>query len=47
MPYKTIEVKGGFKNKNIKTGKVYSNKPMTKNNVHKQLLILKKFEKSL
>ena len=45
MPFKTIKVKGGYKNKNTDTGKLYSNKAMTKKNVEKQLSILKRFEK--
>ena len=45
MPFITIKVKGGYKNKNTNTGKLYSNKAMTKKNVDKQLSILKKFQK--
>ncbi len=45
MPYKTIKVNGGYKNKNTTTNKVYSKKAMTKSNVEKQMKILKKFEK--
>jgi hypothetical protein len=45
MPYKIIKVKGGYKNKNLSTGKTYSKKPMTKKNVEKQMVILKRFEK--
>tara|TARA_R110002012_G_scaffold218325_1_gene389614 strand:+ start:407 stop:559 length:153 start_codon:yes stop_codon:yes gene_type:complete len=45
MPYKTIKVNGGYKNKNLTTGKLYSKKPMTKKNVDKQMKILKGYEK--
>jgi len=45
MPYKTIKVNGGYKNKNTTTNKVYSKKAMTKSNVEKQMKILKRFEK--
>lgn len=45
MPYKQIKVKGGYKNKNTKTGKLHSNKPMTKKNADSQLRILKMTEK--
>ena len=45
MPFQTIKVKGGYKNKNTDTGKLYSNKPMTKVNADKQLAILKRTEK--
>ena len=36
---------GGYKNKNLTTGKLYSKKPMTKKNVDKQMKILKGYEK--
>jgi len=45
MPYKTIKVKGGYKNKNLSTGKMYSKKAMTKQNVEKQMKILRGYEK--
>tara|TARA_R100000742_G_C4243796_1_gene63016 strand:+ start:566 stop:709 length:144 start_codon:yes stop_codon:yes gene_type:complete len=45
MPYKTIKVNGGYKNKNTTTGKVYSKKAMTKSNAEKQLTILKRYDK--
>lgn len=45
MPYKQIKVKGGYKNKNLTTGKLYSKKPMTKKNADSQLRILKMTEK--
>ena len=45
MPYKQIKVKGGYKNKNTKTGKLHSNKPMTKKNADSQLKKLKKTKK--
>ena len=46
MPFKTIKVKWGYKNKNTETGKLYSKKAKTKKNVEKQLLILKRFQKN-
>jgi|TARA_R100001509_G_scaffold131781_1_gene85161 hypothetical protein len=41
MPFKQIKVKGGYKNKNMRTGKLHSNKPMTKEKADSQLRILK------
>ena len=35
MPFKQIKVKGGYKNKNMRTGKLHSNKPMTKEKADK------------
>lgn len=45
MPYKTIKVNGGYKNKNLTTGKTYSKKAMSKKNVEKQMKILRGYEK--
>jgi len=41
MPYTQIKVKGGYKNKNINSGKSYSKKPMSKEKADSQLRILK------
>ena len=41
MPFKQRKVKGGYKNKNMRTGKLHSNKPMTKEKADSQLRILK------
>jgi hypothetical protein len=40
MPYKIIAVKGGWKVQNEDTGKVYSDKPMSKLRAKKQLRAL-------
>ena len=45
MPFKQIKVKGGYKNKNMKTGKLHSKKPMTKEKADSQLKILKMTKK--
>lgn len=40
MPYKILKVKGGYKIKNMDSGKFYSSKPLTKEMAHRQLLAL-------
>ncbi len=45
MPFKQIKVNGGYKNKNTKSGKLYSKSAMTKKNADSQLKILKLTEK--
>jgi len=41
MPYKLVELKGGYKVQNKDTKKTYSKKPLTKTKAQKQLIALK------
>ncbi len=45
MPYKIVKVAKGYYVKNMKTGKRYSEKPMTKANAEAQLRILELIDK--
>lgn len=45
MPYKIVKSKGGFFVKNVATSKVYSSRPMKKENAEAQLRILEAVEK--
>ena len=40
MPYAIVKVRGGYKVKNMDSGKFYSSKPQTKEMARKQLLAL-------
>lgn len=40
MPYAIVKVRGGYKVKNMESGKFYSSKPQTKEMAHRQLLVL-------
>jgi hypothetical protein len=40
MPFAVVKVKGGYKVKNMDSGKYYSLKPLTKEMAHRQLVAL-------
>jgi len=40
MPYAIVKVKGGYKVKNLQTGKFYSSYPMSSEEARKQLYAL-------